>query len=107
VDFGIRVVRVDQSATVAVTGEVDLSTADEVARAGLAALAEGARVLIVDLGGVTFLDSTGLSALVTINNQARKDGAALVVARPSARVRELFRITGLDAAFTLTDDPGE
>ena len=102
-DFAIRVVQADQATTLVVTGEVDLSTAGELAEAGLAALAAGAAVVIVDLSGVTFLDSTGLAALVTINNRARNDGAALIIARPRARVRQLFHITGLDAAFTITD----
>jgi anti-sigma B factor antagonist len=103
VDFAIRVVRAEQATTLAVTGEVDLSTAGELAEAGVAALAAGAAVVIVDLSGVTFLDSTGLAALVTINNQARNGGATLIIARPRARVRHLFRITGLDMAFTITD----
>ena len=103
VDFAIRVVRADQATTLAVTGEVDLSTAGGLAEAGLDALAAGATVVIVDLSGVTFLDSTGLAALVTINNRARNDGAALIIARPRVRVRHLFQITGLDAAFTITD----
>ncbi len=103
VDFAIRVAHAEQATTLAVTGEVDLSTAGDLAEAGLAALAAGAAVVIVDLSGVTFLDSTGLAALVTINNRARHDGAALIVARPQPRIRQLFHITGLDTAFTITD----
>jgi anti-sigma B factor antagonist len=106
VEFSIQAVRAEQATTLVVTGEVDLSTAGELAEAGLAALAADATVVIVDLSGVTFLDSTGLAALVTINNRARNEGAVLIVARPRARVRHLFRVTGLDTAFTITEgDP--
>lgn len=103
VDFAIRVLRTEQATTLVVTGEVDLATAGELTEAGLAALAAGSAVVIVDLSEVTFLDSTGLAALVTINNRARNGSAALIIARPRARVRHLLRITGLDTAFTITD----
>src|SRR6266496_3765460 len=66
VEFGIKVVRAEQATTLEVAGEVDLSTAEELTQAGLDALAEGARAVIVDLTDVTFLDSSGLAALITI-----------------------------------------
>ena len=89
--------------TLVVTGEVDLATAHQLAAAGLAALADGARTVTVDLREVAFLDSTGLAALITVNNQARLDGATLILSGPQARIMHLLTVTGLDKVFTVTD----
>jgi anti-anti-sigma factor len=51
--------------------------------------------LVIDLGLVTFLDSTGLSFLVTTQRQLKAEGSSLVVYAPSPRIRRLFDICGL------------
>jgi anti-anti-sigma factor len=51
--------------------------------------------LTVDLGGVTFLDSTGLSALVYAYQRALDEGISLAVADPQPQVRRLLDVTGL------------
>lgn len=104
-DFAIQTVRAGRSTTLVVTGEVDLANAHELTQAGLGALTDGAMVVTVDLREVTFLDSTGLAALVTINNQARSNGAVLILSGPQPRIKHLLAVTGLDTIFTIADDP--
>jgi stage II sporulation protein AA (anti-sigma F factor antagonist) len=77
--------------TVRVAGEVDLDTADQLA-AGLDAC--HGRV-VVDLAGVTFIDSSGLGTLVRARNRLASEGGGLFVQDPSERVRRLFELTGL------------
>jgi anti-sigma B factor antagonist len=103
VDFAIQIVRADRATTLVVAGEVDLANAHELAQAGLAALADGATTVTVDMRDVTFLDSTGLAALVTINNQAQQDGASLIVSHVTPRISHLLAVTGLDRIFTVAD----
>ena len=103
-DFAIQIVRDERATTLEVAGEVDLANAHELAQVGLAALAERALTVTVDMRDVTFLDSTGLAALVTINNQAQQDGATLVVRNAPPRILHLFAVTGLDKVFTFVDD---
>lgn len=76
-------------------GQVDAATAP-VLRSALesAAAGAGARVL-VDLGGVSFLDSTGLGVLVGGLRRCRVAGGALRVVCTDAAMLELFRVTGL------------
>lgn len=77
--------------TVHVAGEVDLDTTDQLA-AGL----EGCHgVVLVDLAGVTFIDSSGLGTLVRTRNRLTSEGGDLFVQHPADNVRRLFEVTGL------------
>ncbi len=82
-------------ATVAVGGEVDTYTSPELSRALEEVIRGGATDVVVDVAEVTFLDSSGLSALIGGAKLARTHGASYRVARPGAHVRRLFEIAGL------------
>ena len=89
-----------------VNGHIDLSSADEVAALGSLGLTEpGVRTLTVRLKGVTFIDSTGLGALVRIRNIALEFDKPLVLSEPSERVLRLLEITGLDKVFMIEVAP--
>jgi anti-sigma B factor antagonist len=93
-------------ATVAfLAGEIDVSTAshtDEVLRATLADAAERqvSRVEL-DLSAVTFIDSTGMSALVTARRITIAAGRSFVVREASEPVRRLLKLTKLNQVFGL------
>ena len=86
-----------------VGGEVDLYTAPTLRDRVADLLEAGERQLIVDLGGVEFLDSTGLGVLVAGLNRSREVGGHFALVCPQERVLKLFRITGLDEVFTVHD----
>jgi anti-anti-sigma factor len=75
-------------------GELDLSTANELLGRIQAARANGTPALVIDLTGVTFVDSVGLSLLISANNRVVEDGGRLRLLLPE-RMRSLFEITGL------------
>ncbi len=52
--------------------------------------------VIVDVGGVTFCDVRGLSALVRMSNYASAAGCPLAVSSPGPHLLKIMRITGLD-----------
>jgi anti-sigma B factor antagonist len=81
-----------------VSGELDLAAADELTEAGLAALTPAAGTLLIDLSGVTFIDSTSLGALVAIRNAAEPHHT-VVVQNAQPHVRRVFELTGLDRVF--------
>ena len=87
---------------VAARGELDLHTAPQLASALTPAIDAGDRV-IVDLTGVTFIDSSGVGVLVTALERARPTGTTLVVVAPHPRVRKVFEITGLDGLLPVHD----
>ncbi|QFG26463.1 STAS domain-containing protein [Actinomadura sp. WMMB 499] len=95
------------TAIVAVSGEIDLHTADTL-RARLVALhASGLRSLVVDFAGVAFCDATGLGALVAAHNEISAGDGRIALARVRPAQRRLLRITGLHRLFTVHNDPDE
>jgi anti-sigma B factor antagonist len=55
----------------------------------------------VDLSGVTFMDSSALSVLVSAHERARENGQQLELLRPSPACAKVLSITGLDRVFDL------
>ena len=82
-------------AVVQLVGRLDLLTAGEVKRRLAQAAAEHRR-LVVDLGQVTFIDSSGLGALVGGLKAARVAGGDLRIARPGDQARTVLELTTLD-----------
>jgi anti-sigma B factor antagonist len=87
-------------AIVAVAGDVDIATVTRL-REGLFELAATGRTLVVDLDQVSFIDSSGLAALVGAAKRAAAHGASLQVVCARPRTRQLFRLTGLDGQLPL------
>jgi len=60
--------------------------------------------LVVNLSGVTFVDSSGLSALVRGMKHCRQNDGDLVICNAQQAVSIIFELTRLDKAFTMYDD---
>ena len=90
-------------ATVALHGEVDVLTVDQVRVALTDAIAGGPRSIVVDLADLTFIDSTGLGALVFGFQRARDAGIAFRLTRASRGVRQVLVLSGLLEVVELTD----
>jgi anti-sigma B factor antagonist len=87
---------------VRLAGEVDLSWSAQVRQAVLAALASGEPVG-VELSRVSYIDSSGIAALVEGFQNARGRGQSFVLVAPSAPVRAVLRLARLDRVFELVD----
>jgi anti-anti-sigma factor len=85
---------------VTAAGEIDISTVARL-RETLFDLAASGRPLVVDLDQVTFIDSSGLAALVGTAKRAEAHGGSLHVACGRPRIRQLFDLTGLDRRIPL------
>jgi anti-anti-sigma factor len=92
--------------TVVVTGEVDLDTAPAVRDEVLRHLHGGVSVHL-DLGDVTFMDSSGLHVLLATTRRAKLVGAELRLVRVSARVQRLLELTGTEAVLQQAASPSE
>ena len=79
-----------------VRGELDLATADSLYRRGRSAIRRKAQLVLLDLHGMTFCDSRGLSALVRIANDADAAGCRYGLIAPRPLVVKVLRITELD-----------
>ncbi|MFL6023720.1 MAG: STAS domain-containing protein [Marmoricola sp.] len=85
--------------TITLAGEVDIATVGDFLDAAQQCLAGNATLIEVDLGGVTFIDSSGLGALVRLRNQARSRGADVALVRVPETVARVLEVTGLAEAF--------
>jgi anti-sigma B factor antagonist len=104
VDFGIDVDETHPPyAVVSVSGEVDVATAPELRHQLLELVSAGKTKVIVNLGAVGFLDSTGLGVLVSTVKRLRSDGGDLAVICASAQILRVFEITGLTSVFAIHD----
>lgn len=94
----------DGSVWVRIRGELDLSTSPELGEALGREIAAGKSV-VLDLSGVTFIDSTGLNTLIRALRSCEANGGALRL-RPDlpAQVSRVFQITGLDAVLPIGSD---
>jgi anti-sigma B factor antagonist len=66
-------------------------------------LNQGRRKLVLDLGGVTYVDSAGLGQLVQVQTKASSSGAVMKVARPSSRILTLLKMAKLLPLFDVCD----
>lgn len=84
---------------VAVSGEIDVSTAPRLRTGLIELINNGQTDLILDLEGVTFLDSTGLGVLVGALKRVRTVDGSLHLVFTRARLVQIFRIIGLNTVF--------
>jgi anti-sigma B factor antagonist len=88
--------------TVALRGEVDILTVDQVRVALTEALAAHPEEIVVDLRELSFIDSTGLGALVFGFQRARDAGVRFRLAHPSKGVHQILMLSGLLEVVELT-----
>ncbi len=100
--FAIDPLPKDGYLVLTVRGDVDIATAPEL-RATLVDVVEEFPTVVVDLGEVGFLDSTGLGVLVACRNRAAAVGHRLVVARPQRIVRNALRLVQVDTVIDVYD----
>jgi anti-sigma B factor antagonist len=101
-EFQLTEERLDErTQLIAISGELHVSTAPELARGLDGALAGGATNVVLDLDAVGFIDSTGLSVLLnSLRGVDRRHGRmVLVVSNPT--VLRLFEVTRLDVTFDI------
>jgi anti-sigma B factor antagonist len=91
----------ERAVVLRVFGEVDVATAPALRDPLLALARRQSSFGIVDMTEVSFIDSTGLSALVTARKRLQTEGCELrlVISRPN--VRKVFDVTGLSDFFAI------
>ena len=86
-----------------VGGEIDVYTAPLLREALDKQVAAGRVDIVVDLEGVTFMDSTGLGVLVGRLKLVRGQNGTLRIVSSQDRILKVFKITGLDKVFHIYD----
>ena len=96
---------VDERAVLLISGSVDLDSREKLLAAGRESLGrDDVDGLIVDLAGVTFMDSTGICAFVELSRDAEDRDATFAIRNPSPRVQRLVELVGLTDVWAPSTD---
>jgi anti-sigma B factor antagonist len=101
VDVSITSETRGDSTVVHVSGEIDVYTAPLLREQLDEYISQGRHHLVVDLGGVSFMASTGLGVLVGRLKLVRVTNGTLRLVCSSERILSVFSITGLDKVFQI------
>jgi anti-sigma B factor antagonist len=93
-----------EQVTVSLKGELDLSTVAKVEEELRRVEASEASLVVLDLSSLTFLDSTGLRAVITADERAREQGRRFVIVKGPDAVQRVFAITRLEERLDMVDD---
>jgi anti-anti-sigma factor len=104
-NLAVELSRHDDAVRIALSGELDLSSAlafeDQLRRVEEEAQP---RVLVLDLRRLKFLDSTGLRLILAAHARALKRGGRLSIVQGTDAVRRIFRLTGVIERLNIFDD---
>jgi anti-sigma B factor antagonist len=100
--------RHDVGVVVAVLGELDFVAAPELARTLRDLVEDQGHVdVVMDLGGVTFIDSFGVRTLLQVRSTLCERGGRFAITEPSAAVRRILEILRLDAELDVRTGPAD
>jgi stage II sporulation protein AA (anti-sigma F factor antagonist) len=92
------------TATVALRGRLDSLEAQGLRDTVGRLTAGDCRRMVIDLTGVTFIDSAGLAVLVRTHRELQASGGELILVRPTgADANRIFQLTQFDQIFTMRD----
>jgi anti-anti-sigma factor len=102
--FSVLVSTDGDKATVSLRGELDMSGVGRASEAIEQAQDSGAVLVVLDLSGLDFIDSTGLEMMLRAARYAHDNGRRLIVQRPSTYVRRLLEMTAIDQSLDVVED---
>lgn len=104
--MNVRTHTVEGTPVVELSGELDISTAQEVEQELLRFEENGPPIVVLDLSGLTFIDSTGLRTVLAADSRSRQRGGRLLLVPGPPSVHRVFRISLLDQRLEFTEHLG-
>ena len=101
--FDLLIVQSEDQIVVKVLGDLDLDNAPRLGAVLTDLAGQGGVHVTLDLGGMTFIDSTGLSVLIRGLRRLREVGGDLALQSPSATAIKVLEITGLTSVFAISE----
>lgn len=95
--------RADDAIVLILSGELDIASAPSLERSIETLASEGAERVVIDLSGVTFMDSTGLRALLLAQQRTSGNGHELRLRRGPRQVQRVFELSGTLETFTFEE----
>jgi anti-anti-sigma factor len=100
-NFEVDVKEETRGTVVTVSGELDVASSQTLEQE-LSKL-QGTATVVVDLRGLTFIDSTGLGVLVRAHQLAKEQNRRFGLVRGNGQVDQLLNLTGLDTELLMGD----
>jgi anti-sigma B factor antagonist len=97
--FAVEESRKDSTVRLYLRGELDMATRARVESALIRAEASGASAIELDLGGLTFMDSSGVHVALDARRRSHEKGHSLVLLGGSESVQRVFELTGTAQLF--------
>lgn len=105
--LGIDVQKVEGCPVLMVKGEIDIYTAPMFKQAVVGLVSDGNTNVVIDLSGVTFMDSSGFGTLLGATRRLRPAGGGLHLAGANSTIQRMLRLTRLDTIMELYDTAEE
>ncbi|WP_329206594.1 STAS domain-containing protein [Streptomyces sp. NBC_00683] len=86
-----------------IAGDLDHTTAPQLRQAVDRLTLAAGHLLVLDLTGLQFVDSSGITALLAARNLVMEQGGDIALAAVPANTARILRIVGLDRVFTFVD----
>ncbi|MFI4985279.1 MAG: STAS domain-containing protein [Solirubrobacterales bacterium] len=94
------------TARMTVAGELDIATVGQLEAEVAAVLARGVQQLVLDLSGLTFIDSSALRLFIVLSDRSAGEDWQLSLIRPAGPALSIFQISGAEEHLPFIDDPG-
>ncbi|HKQ49983.1 MAG TPA: STAS domain-containing protein [Phycisphaerae bacterium] len=99
--FDLRVEQSGHEAVVRLTGSCTMVVAGQLGECLLRLASESVRVIIIDMSGLDFIESTGLGGIVAGYLRLRRSQGELRIVAPAPAIRQLLELTRLTQLFTV------
>ena len=106
-DFHIEHDPLDNAHLVTAEGELDVAAAPQLSAILTMGAASSQSVVVLDMGGATFIDSTALGVVIRSADQLTGAGKRLFIVAPEGPVSRLLELTNLKQHFTVYSDRDE
>ncbi len=108
----MEIIRQGAGAIIRPVGRLDINTSEALRQAVTTTFESGIQTLVIDCQAVTFLDSSGLSAMVMALKKARELHIQLALCSLDEQAMLLFQLTGMNKVFNIlenstSDEPSE
>lgn len=100
-ETGLR--KLDGTEVLDLVGEIDVYTAPQFKEAVNSMLAAGHKHLIINMAGVTYMDSSGFGALLSATKRLRPQGGTVNLVQCNSAIDRILRITRLNTVFATFD----
>ena len=101
--FGVTIEQRDGAVHVRLSGELDISTAQQLEDDLRRVEAERPELIVLDLRDLAFMDSTGLRLLIMADARAKEEGRRLAIGRGNEMIQRVLHLTRLDERLEIVD----